>query len=174
MNKWETNSANEELAKTINNNKKFEDGDTLKASDLNNIVGATLKQVSDMETYKKMYQFLAENFFSEMMDFDGGSIWNKNSVTTNYLSLTWNTGANKLYAKVNVDTDLINYIHEEYGSTISVYFEETQDLKDTSGTATTNYNYEIEFYLDEDMTQLVFTYKGTIKYYYESNTSSGD
>lgn len=174
MNKWETNSANEELAQTINNNKRFEDGDTLKASDLNNIVGATLKLTSDVHVNKKIFQFFLEKYFKDMMSSNGESSWNKDYAGINSLSLTWSTGANKLYAKVNVDTDLINYIHEEYGSTISVYFEETQDLKDTSGTATTNYNYEIEFYLDEDMTQLVFTYKGTIKYYYESNTSSGD
>lgn len=174
MNKWETNSANEELAQTINNNKRFEDGDTLKASDLNNIVGATLKLTSDVHVNKKIFQFFLEKYFKDMMSSNGESSWNKDYAGINSLSLTWSTGANKLYAKVNIDTDLISCMIEENDSSVVVHFYETQDLKDTSGTATTNYNYQVEFYFDEEMTQHVFTYEGLIKYYYESNSSSGD
>lgn len=174
MNKWETNSSNEELAKTINNNNKFKEGDVLKASDLNSIVGATLKVASDISVNKTINDLLISKYFRDMMSTTSSKSWNKANTSMATYTIKWNNIPLKLYVVATIDTDLINCTVLESNTYISVKFDETSDLKDVSTTATTKYEFNINFYLDQEHTKLMYTYKDEITYYYQSTTPSGD
>lgn len=145
----------------------------LKAEDLNAIVEAILTLQSNLNITTNMNNLLLDKHFSNALTVNGGKEWTNEGLTLNSLSLTWNIDFTKLYVNVTLDTDLINYIIQEQDNLVRVIFEESVDLKSTVGT-TTNYNFEVNFYLDEELKQHVYTYKDTIVYYYQSNTSSGD
>lgn len=174
MSKWETNKYNEELAKTINNNNKFKDGDYLTSSNLNSIVEGILELTKKFNSNNTMRNLLVSKYFEDLQIKGSDSNWSQTSENLQTFSVMFDECPIKLYAKAFIDTNDINCTVDNTGSILSIKFEETNALRESASNVSTSYVYEIELYSDSDCTELLHTLSGTIVYYYESTTSSSD
>jgi hypothetical protein len=170
MNQW--NTKNLGIANIINNNRQYENGNSLKASDLNAVVNVTLSSMDRIDDIEIQKAILFEQYFRSLAG-DLTVRWSqiKGTLQTKYFTIPLVT--TRFYAKSSVDHDRLAVTVTNNSNSITVSVKETTILNNTTGSSTSTYYFFIEFYLDEACNKYVSKLRGSVEYT-NTSTNPGD
>ncbi len=170
MNQWDTSL---EIAKKINNNRKFSNGDALTAADLNVIVENLLIAIERLNDGVDNSS-LVEQYFADAIGTLAVS-WQQSAASLNTKTFSINlNGSYPFYSKLVINHDKLSGTCTSTTTNITVTINETQTLRNSNGSGCVAYSFYLEIYSDAALTKLIYQNQGTIYYYLKSTTPSGD
>lgn len=185
MSTWISNETNKNLAQKINNNEQYRLNDSLQPEDLNIIVQTLLDLVEEDEMVNTCLMMITNEALKNRIKSNQGlNVKLTNSgEELNYAEIIYDCRNLPLYLKVTPsDNTTVNgnaYLtyevsKDEIENTITLKISETQFLRSAQEMENMIFKYTLDFYADEQMTNLFSTLEGTVTYTYESDVAGGD
>lgn len=185
MSTWKSTEINKSVAKQINNNEEYRLNDQLRHDDLNVIVQTLLDLIEEDEiTNNCLWMVQNEAVRNRIIGSQGLEVELNNSGNTlNSVEIKFNCRNLPLYLVVTPSEE--NKVEESYylsfninsdieENTITLIISETNCIRDTTDLEERVIPYRLDFYADEEQTNLFSTLEGTVKYSYLSEEAEGD